>query len=194
MQSVLDVQWFLKTLCMCSENVMQRERCGIVFCLVSIREKIFSCKNVQTWVDWNISLRFDILDGEWRVCFSILIKLIWQNRNFGVFERKTIGTTSLIAQTKEIMRWCSGEGGLMQQSGQNVSKWRPSFVGWMKFNVDGACGSVRRIAAGEGIARNCEGVVVIGFMFNVGVSDCLLAELWAVIWALKRAWELKWRR
>ena len=46
---------------------------------------------------------------------------------------------------------------------------------------------------GAGIPKNCEGVIVTEFIINAGVGDCLLAELWAVIWPLNIAWNLNWR-
>ncbi|XP_028775906.1 uncharacterized protein LOC114732739 [Neltuma alba] len=56
------------------------------------------------------------------------------------------------------------------------------------------CVGATNDVACAGVARDHDGAFVDGFMFKIGRGNSLHAELWAVLWGLKRSWELIWKR
>lgn len=66
-------------------------------------------------------------------------------------------------------------------------RWRTPFVGFINFNVDGAWCARDGSAACWGIARDCDGKFLHGFMFGMGRGSSLLAEIWGVLWGVEKS-------
>ncbi|XP_028802470.1 uncharacterized protein LOC114757563 [Neltuma alba] len=131
----------------------------------------------------------------WSTWFNILYRHVWFNSNEGVFQDKAIGPQGVICKARAQTVWA--DAGLCQpdleQSGyiQCSSLYRNNravmlitkLVEEIKYNQ--ACG---------GITCRTDGSFVHGFMFHMRRGSSLQAEIWRVVWALKRAWDLRWRK
>ncbi|KAJ1404212.1 Ribonuclease H domain [Sesbania bispinosa] len=72
--------------------------------------------------------------------------------------------------------------------------WSPPPLGITKINVDGSClldSSRMRVC---GVFRGLDSKWILGFSGFVGLGDNLLAEIQAVYWGLKMAWDRGFRR
>ncbi|XP_028785495.1 uncharacterized protein LOC114741411 [Neltuma alba] len=123
-----------------------------------------------------------------------MTRSLWLNRNEGVFNGRAIGSDKLIAQVQANARWSNPSLYTSEHGVRNSKVWHPPFLGCIKVNVDGACIKDGSSSACGGIAQNHEGEVLNSFMCNVGHGSSLHAEVWAVLWGLKRAWDSQWKR
>ncbi|KAL4275656.1 hypothetical protein AHAS_Ahas20G0129000 [Arachis hypogaea] len=63
--------------------------------------------------------------------------------------------------------------------------WKPPENGWSKINVDGSVLQASSSGACSGIIRDSNGLVLAGFMMNIGKVTITEAELWAIYMGLK---------
>lgn len=70
--------------------------------------------------------------------------------------------------------------------------WQPPYVECIKINIDGATVQQSYDSTCAGIAHDHDGTMLDGFLFRMEKGTSLQAELWAVLWSLKRAWDLQW--
>lgn len=73
---------------------------------------------------------------------------------------------------------------------QVLLSWTPPPSGTFKLTVDGSRLSNSGCIAGGGLIRNAGRDLISGFTVNLGVGEILVAELWALYFGLKIAWEL----
>ncbi|KAL4335710.1 hypothetical protein GQ457_07G012060 [Hibiscus cannabinus] len=71
--------------------------------------------------------------------------------------------------------------------------WKRPAPGWIKVNVDAAVNVLDQRAVVGGVYRDSDGEWIYGFSRNIGRCSVVLAELWAILEALRRAWEKGYR-
>ncbi|KAK8479689.1 hypothetical protein V6N11_009833 [Hibiscus sabdariffa] len=71
--------------------------------------------------------------------------------------------------------------------------WQRPASGWIKVNVDAAVNAVDQRAFVGGVFRDNDGAWLFGFSRSIGRCSVVLAELWAILEALRRAWAKGYR-
>ncbi|KAK8488859.1 hypothetical protein V6N11_071059 [Hibiscus sabdariffa] len=84
---------------------------------------------------------------------------------------------------------CLSEG-LFDTKNCSIGCLVPPFIGFLKFNVDGACDKSGN--CGVGVLRNHEGVILLEFSRNIGTGSSLSTEILAVKYALDHFINLEW--
>ncbi|KAK8564477.1 hypothetical protein V6N12_036600 [Hibiscus sabdariffa] len=84
---------------------------------------------------------------------------------------------------------CLSEG-LFDTKNCSIGCLVPPLIGFLKFNVDGACDKSGN--CGVGVLRNHEGVILLEFSRNIGTGSSLSTEILAVKYALDHFINLEW--
>lgn len=69
-----------------------------------------------------------------------------------------------------------------------IVQWRPPSMNEIKVNVDGSCMRSDQMAAG-GLVQDANANWIVGFTFNIGTGNPLLAEIWGLYIGIKLAWQ-----
>lgn len=72
--------------------------------------------------------------------------------------------------------------------------WKPPPDAWLKCNTDGSVRGPTNSAGCGGVCRDHHGNWVFGFSRNLGSSNVLWTELWAIFTMVTLAWDRGWRR
>ena len=89
---------------------------------------------------------------------------------------------------------CVRRGRRVKHKIQRMGKWLPPPAGFLKINTDGSSSGNPGSAGIGGIGRDSSGSVVFIFLANKGVQTINRMEGFAILYALKRAYALGWRR
>ncbi|KAJ1396048.1 Ribonuclease H-like superfamily [Sesbania bispinosa] len=138
----------------------------------------------------NISLNSNSL---WRLIFGLGVWAIWKGRNALIFKDSAFCVNNIASL---VQSYVLAERVDWVLSVNQKPKYRESLVGWsfpnlgwVKADVDGSFLQNLAHAGCGGIFRGADGKWLIGFTFNLGRSNVLLAEFRAIETALRIAWE-----
>ena len=120
----------------------------------------------------------------------------WSWRNAGIFRDQEIGTNTRVIIIKNYMREINSafsnqtivEGGLGTHHNCLVRR-EPPCIGWYKLNTYGFCKGRDKSASAGGIIRDNKGCWIEGFSIKLGSCSETEAEIWAVIYGLRMAWD-----
>ncbi|KAJ1418140.1 Ribonuclease H domain [Sesbania bispinosa] len=150
----------------------------------------FFTTNIHDWILDNIGLHSD---STWRLTFGLVIWAIWKSRNTLIFEQVPFSVDSIVVLVRSCMAvghasWC--------QEVFHRPKYKQFLVGskfpepgWVKVNVDGSVLHHSLLAGCGGLFRGPDGRWLCGFIYNLGRSNVLLAELRGIETTLRIAWE-----
>lgn len=89
---------------------------------------------------------------------------------------------------------CVRRGRQMKQKVQRMGRWLPPPTGFLKINTDGSSRGNPGSAGIGGLGRDPSGSVVFIFSANKGVQTVNRMEGLAILYALKCAYALGWRK
>lgn len=89
---------------------------------------------------------------------------------------------------------CTRRGGRVKQKVQRMGRWLPPPTSFLKINTDGSSRGNPGSAVIGGIGRDSSGSVVFIFSANKGMQTVNRMEGLAILYALKRAYALGWRK
>jgi hypothetical protein len=89
---------------------------------------------------------------------------------------------------------CVRRGRRAKQKVHRMGRWSPPPVGFLKINTDGSSRGNPGLAGIGGIGRDSFGSVVFIFSANKGLQTVNRMEGLAILYALKRAYALGWRK
>lgn len=72
--------------------------------------------------------------------------------------------------------------------------WMPPPKNWVKLNIEGSSSMVQGSAGAGGIIRDESGKWLLGYSKNLGTSNSLASELWALYHGLNLVWERGFRK
>ena len=133
--------------------------------------------------------------------FASCLWWTWSWRNAGIFRDQEIGTNTRVIIIKNYMRGINSafsnqtivKGGLGTHHNCLV-RWEPPCIGWHKLNTDGYCEGRDKSTSAGGIIRDNKGCWMGGFSIKLGSCSKTEAEIWAVIYGLRMAWDQDIRR
>ncbi|KAL4282415.1 hypothetical protein GQ457_03G019760 [Hibiscus cannabinus] len=132
---------------------------------------------------WQL-LPFAIIRYIWKIIFQgkslDIVQLVWIAKSSATWWWKAIKVNSKIHLDSIIADpfIFSLLGDDSNSSVVNVP-WSPPHLGFLKFNVDGACSKDGQCGVG-GVLRDDKGVTLMKFSHSVGTGSTLLAEILAI--------------
>ncbi|ESR53983.1 hypothetical protein CICLE_v10021474mg [Citrus x clementina] len=72
--------------------------------------------------------------------------------------------------------------------------WMPPPTNWVKLNIEGSSSRAQGSAGAGGIVRDESGKWILGYSKNLGTSNSLASELWALYHGLNLVWERGFRK
>ncbi|KAK8575719.1 hypothetical protein V6N12_063385 [Hibiscus sabdariffa] len=109
--------------------------------------------------------------------------------------RECLHREELLARGNRLLDECSRtfSGSRNTERRGPLLAWKRPASGWIKVNVDAAVNALDQRAFVGGVYRDSDGAWLHGFSRNIGRCSVVLAELWAILEALRRAWEKGYR-
>ncbi|XP_028785522.1 uncharacterized protein LOC114741426 [Neltuma alba] len=160
----------------------------------SMEARFFGC-NLKDWCCINLRNQNGDGHGPWREVFVVICWLLWKRRNERVFENNLTHTHELISKARAIVSSFNKAKVQLQRvniSGAAVHEERNTKRidnDTITVQVDGAFSQRTGKASCGGTIRNTDHQIQEAFMFSMINGDPLVAELWACLIGLKRAWD-----
>ncbi|XP_028776836.1 uncharacterized protein LOC114733531 [Neltuma alba] len=158
-----------------------------------LRTKFFNFSDAASWVRWNLNQKLDVNGVHWGVLFAIACRNLWIARNMRIFQGTSESPASFKARTWACASWAGTRMQSLQGLPVGNEIWSAPAVGYAKMNVDGAWSEATLASACGGILRDHSGWLLQGFMFHIGTGSSANAEVWAILWGLKIAWDAGFR-
>ncbi|KAK4267638.1 hypothetical protein QN277_024391 [Acacia crassicarpa] len=129
----------------------------------------------------------------WCLIWGVGIWFLWKWRNNCVFQDhlwKPYNPSEVIKKSWHL--YCMAIPSyqdLSIPSLNNPCRWSPPPPGWFKLNVDGAVSLSEMKAGCGGVIRDHMGLWISGFTQTLGFCNAYMAEEWALLLGLRRAWD-----
>jgi ribonuclease HI len=146
----------------------------------------FSETSIQVWTHYwsKSSLPTPILSHlQWQDLFPILLWTIWSARNKTAMESNPFDPHQVIKRATSLTL----ESWIMSPRKTAIPKSNPTLIGWkppplsfIKLNTDGSVSGNPGQAGAGGVLRDHHGTWIGGFARNIGRTNSLAAELWAL--------------
>ncbi|XP_028799136.1 uncharacterized protein LOC114754522 [Neltuma alba] len=160
----------------------------------------FFSSNVWDWCCVNLKEKAGQVNEQWRVLFVIVRWLLGKRRNEKLFDDKSINAHAILGKAKAILTsFTAATIQLKQiniQGARKHTSLQPTKMmgGGVTVLVDGAYSHFNGRAGCGGTIIVNGGTVLEAFMLSLNEGYPLIAELWACLIGLKRAWEGGHRR
>ncbi|KAL4367400.1 hypothetical protein GQ457_05G030190 [Hibiscus cannabinus] len=161
--------------------------------LPSTQLDIFSRTSADEWLRVNLFAPVGLLSisKEWPRKFTFFRWLLWKNRCCRVMGAECLHREELLGRGARLLEECTRmfhgrRTGVMRGP---LEHWKCPPLGWIKVNVDAAVNVSDRKAVVGGFIRDSNGSWVFGHFRVIGRCSALMAELWAIYDALRRAWD-----
>ncbi|GLT73561.1 hypothetical protein SLA2020_454110 [Shorea laevis] len=137
-----------------------------------------------SWLKINAhcKIRTDVLNIPWNILFCFAIWGIWLQRNQAVHSPHSyqLNFVHNIIIGKAAEFWASIIPKDTRIYQEKCFKWTKPPSNVIKLNTDGSAKGNPGISAAGGIFRDCQGNWKLGYARNIGWSNSLTAELWAI--------------
>ncbi|GLT37826.1 hypothetical protein SLA2020_121150 [Shorea laevis] len=137
----------------------------------------------QAWLKTNCCLQSEFNGVKWNTMFSFIIWSIWYFRNQRLHHGKKVNIhlakDSICSKVAEFQNSLSMQEAPKSRCCINVC-WNFPPIGVIKLNTDGAANSSSGQAGAGGVFRDHRGHWLLGYTRNIGHTNSLAAELWAI--------------
>lgn len=164
--------------------MLSREICTTIGVL-SYVPNFFS---LSDWDWWSVNLNINqkaVWNCQWNQVFGITCWLLWKWRNVRIFKtaayipyNRINAIKGLVVSCKAV--WSPSSLSLTPLSNERTIVWVPPPHSWVKLNVDGACDITSGAICAGGLLCDHLGAWKVGFVYNIGEGNPLLAKIWAV--------------
>ncbi|XVE95435.1 hypothetical protein REPUB_Repub02eG0096900 [Reevesia pubescens] len=160
-----------------------------------IRDSFFN-KSLHDWVISNIRSASVLHGIPWAVVFAFAAWLIWYWRNCQIHDNQFVWPYNAVqivtGRAKEA--WDMLGNFSKRLNYEMLISWTKPPTDHVKMNVDGSVKGILGIATAGGVLRNESGIFICAFIYKIGISSILTAELWAILHGLQICWEKGYRR
>ncbi|KAL4368559.1 hypothetical protein GQ457_05G007400 [Hibiscus cannabinus] len=150
----------------------------------------------EEWIRVNLFAPITVTTRQdWPQVFAIFCWLLWKNRCCRIMGSDYMHYEELLARGNRLLDECirTFSGSRNSERRGPLLIWKRPASGWIKVNVDAAVNVLDQRAVVGGVYRDSDGEWRYGFSRNIGRCSVVLAELWAILEAIRRAWEKGYR-